>query len=346
MTEIYCSKCGEKNSPTKDYCIKCGSILRKLDNFKVGDKITSFEDMFTQKHKEQLNEIPLTNEIYELILNNIYETGKKSLKNKGSTALEKVADVVEAYAKWSYKSKGGELGFYSANNIKLDDRLNDSVQIATLIHELSHHLLAEIHEQILMYFWEVEKTYEIEVFVQYILASGTVHLMNEYCAHTVEGRFIPHGYQNYGSFNSILEEQKDELDHDTVVISLVLGNTIAEDIIHLLEHFIDEDLRHEIKQQYNKDQLPPSYSQIGMETTDMMDGNSHYKNTSAVHHAVILKIEKTRSLDEILQSGEYKKKIGDYQIVEYNYMGDMESALVEDSRGKKWIMSGDGFTSV
>lgn len=38
------------------------------------------------------------------------------------------------------------------------------------------------------------------------------------------------------------------------------------------------------------------------------DGNSHYKNTSAVHHAVILKIEKTRSLDEILQSGEYKKK--------------------------------------
>ena len=281
MTEIYCSKCGEKNSPTKDYCINCGSVLRKLDNFKVGDKITSFEDMFTQKHKEQLNEIPLTNEIYELILNKIYETGKKSLKNKGSTALEKVADVVEAYAKWSYKSKGGELGFYSANNIKLDDRLNDSVQIATLIHELSHHLLAEIHEQILMYFWEVEKTYEIEVFVQYILASGTVHLMNEYCAHTVEGRFIPHGYQNYGSFNSILEEQKDELDHDTVVISLVLGNTIAEDLIHLLEHFIDEDLRREIKQQYNKDQLPPSYSQIGMETTDMMDGNELIMGTLA-----------------------------------------------------------------
>ncbi len=87
------------------------------------------------------------------------------------------------------------------------------VQIATLIHELSHHLLAEIHEQILMYFWEVEKTYEIEVFVQYILASGTVHLMNGiYLPHAVEGRFIPHGYQNYGSFNSILEEQKDEHD--------------------------------------------------------------------------------------------------------------------------------------
>ena len=92
MDEIYCSKCGEKNSINEDYCIECGSILRKLDKYESGDRITSFEDMFTQKHKEQLNETPLTNEIYELILDNIYETGKKSLKNKGSTALEKVAD--------------------------------------------------------------------------------------------------------------------------------------------------------------------------------------------------------------------------------------------------------------
>lgn len=75
MDYIYCSKCGEKNSISEDYCIECGSILRKLDKYESGDRITSFEDMFTQKHKEQLNETPLTNEIYELILDNIYETG-------------------------------------------------------------------------------------------------------------------------------------------------------------------------------------------------------------------------------------------------------------------------------
>lgn len=40
------------------------------------------------------------------------------------------------------------------------------------------------------------------------------------------------------------------------------------------------------------------------------DGNSHYKNASAVHHAVILKIEKTRSLDEILQAENTKKRLG------------------------------------
>lgn len=303
MDKIYCSKCGQENPSVEDYCMGCGSLLRKLRDYKTGDKITSFEDMFTQKHQEQLHEIPLTNEIYELILDNIYEIGKKSIKKQGNTALEKVVDVVEAYANWSYKSKGGELGFYTANNIKLDDRLNDSTQIATLIHELSHHLLAEIHEQILMYYWEVEKTNEIEVFVQYILGSGTVRLMNEYCAHTVEGRFIPHGYQNYGSFNEILEDKKDEFDSDVVFLSLVLGNTIAEDLIHLLEHFIDEDLRREIKQQYNKDQLPPSYSQIGMETTDMLDSKSRN----------ILIIDTCRaSFDEAMKNPNFKNVLNEF----------------------------------
>lgn len=47
MDDIYCSKCGEKNSISEDYCIECGSILRKLDKYESGDRITSFEDMFT-----------------------------------------------------------------------------------------------------------------------------------------------------------------------------------------------------------------------------------------------------------------------------------------------------------
>ncbi|WP_299523663.1 zinc ribbon domain-containing protein [uncultured Methanobrevibacter sp.] len=303
MTEIYCSKCGQKNAFTENYCVKCGKILRKPNDYKIGAKITSFEDMFTQKRKEQLEEIPLTDDIYELILTNIYEIGKKSIKKDGTTALEKVTDVVEAYAKWSYKSKGGELGFYTANNIKLDDRLNESSQIATLIHELSHHLLAEIFEQILMYYWKVKKTYELEVFVQYVLGSGTIRLMNEYCAHTVEGRFIPHGYQNYGSFNSILEDKKDEFDHDIVFVSLVLGNTIAEDLIHLLEHFIDEKLRQEIKQQYNKDQLPPSYSQIGMETTDMLDSKS--RNTLIMDTCIA-------TFDKAMESPDFKNMLNEF----------------------------------
>lgn len=41
MDDIYCSKCGEKNSISEDYCIECGSILRKLDKYESGDRITS-----------------------------------------------------------------------------------------------------------------------------------------------------------------------------------------------------------------------------------------------------------------------------------------------------------------
>lgn len=111
MDYIYCSKCGEKNSISEDYCIECGSILRKLDKYESGDRITSFEDMFTQKHKEQLNETPLTNEIYELILNNIYETGRKSLKKQGTTALEKVEDVVEHMQSGHTNPKAENLDF-------------------------------------------------------------------------------------------------------------------------------------------------------------------------------------------------------------------------------------------
>lgn len=41
-----------------------------------------------------------------------------------------------------------------------------------------------------------------------------------------------------------------------------------------------------------------------------------------------------------------KKRLVITKLLNTIYMGDMESALVEDSRGKKWIMGGDGFTSV
>lgn len=78
------------------------------------------------------------------------------------------------------------------------------------------------------------------------------------------------------------------------------------------------------------------------------EGNNQYKSTYTSQNVVIEETghSETRSLDEILQSGEYRKKIGEYKIIEYNYMGSMELALVEDSNGKKWIMGGDGFTSL
>ena len=69
-------------------------------------------------------------------------------------------------------------------------------------------------------------------------------IMSEYCAHTVEGRFIPYGYQNYGSFNSLVENCG--FDEESLQTMIKLGNSFANEIIVYLEKYIDDDLRNEI----------------------------------------------------------------------------------------------------
>lgn len=85
--------------------------------------------------------------------------------------------------------------------------------------------------------------------------------MNEYCAHTVEGRFIPHGYQNYGSFNKLRKEST--LDDEYIEFLVSLGNSFANEIIMQLEKYIDYDLRESIKLQYKKDLKVPKYDSTG-----------------------------------------------------------------------------------
>lgn len=92
--------------------------------------------------------------------------------------------------------------------------------------------------------------------------------MNEYCAHTVEGRFIPYGYQNYGSFNNLIEQ----LDYDKSSLNdmIIFGNTFANEIIIYLEKYIDENLREEIKLQYRKDLNSPNNDSLNIETNDCL----------------------------------------------------------------------------
>ena len=90
--------------------------------------------------------------------------------------------------------------------------------------------------------------------------------MNEYCAHTVEGRFVPFGYQNYGSYNILIKNLG--VDKESLDGMVIFGNTFANEIIHYLENYIDEELREEIKLQYKKDLTPPSYESILAETSD------------------------------------------------------------------------------
>lgn len=278
---VFCSKCGYENNDNDEKCSECGEFLFKKEFLEIGE-YENFQDIFSDENLNRLAE--LTVEGYDTVIKNITDMGHHHLREyyntvenrRNLTTLDKIKAITLAYSKISYKSSGAELGSYSYNSIRVDDRLDDANQISTLIHELTHHLFSEIFEQIMMYLWECEKSDAIEALAWFTLIGNPLtQLSNEYCAHTCEGRFIPHGYQNYGSFNAILTEEFDpEKDADAINFGLVIGNTIARDIIGILEEFISNDLRREIQAQYKKDfKFPPRYDQILLESKMYMDDN-------------------------------------------------------------------------
>lgn len=309
---VFCSKCGSENNDSNDKCEKCDEFLIKNEYLTV-KQYENFEDIFNSENLKALNNLTING--YNVVIKNIADMGHSHLleyyeKNtmKNLTILDKIKALTRAYCEINYKSSGAELGSYSFNNINVDDRLDSANQIATLIHELSHHLFSEIFEQILMYLWGCEKSDAIEALAWFtLIGNPLMQLVNEYCAHTCEGRFIPHGYQNYASFNSILVNEFDsEKDRDAIGLGLIFGNTIAQDIIVILEEFIDFDLREEIKQQFKQDfRYSPNYDQILLESKEHFTDEDKIENIKFILKSGY-KAAKNKKMKDILD--EFKEK--------------------------------------
>ena len=248
-------------------------------------KYTSFNEIFSPENRDKLKNNIITQDQYNNILFRIKETSYNNFNQivqnlnidlNSLTPLEKVLLFTKSFVEVDTKASGADLGNYACNKINLDDRLYTANQITTLIHELSHHLLAEIFEQSLMIIWDTDKTDEIESFVWYSLMFNDANILfNEYCAHTVQGRFTPHGYQNYGSFENILK-RFDGMDSENYVrlmaVSAWIGNSFSQDILTIIESFIDYNLREEIKNQFKTDYpFPPNYAGISLEITQNFD---------------------------------------------------------------------------
>lgn len=309
---VFCSKCGSENSDSDDKCEKCNEFLVKKEYLTV-KQYENFEDIFNSENLDALDDLTING--YDIVVKNIANMGHSHLRKyyenntlKNITTLDKIKALTQAYCEINYKSSGAELGSYSFNNINIDDRLDSARQISTLIHELSHHLFSEIFEQILMYLWGCEKSDAIEALAWFtLIGNPLIQLVNEYCAHTCEGRFIPHGYQNYGSFNNILMNEFDpEKDRDAIGLSLIFGNTMAQDIISILEEFIDYNLREEIKQQFKQDfKYPPQYDQILLESKDYLSDEAKIENITLILKSSY-EIAKDKKIKEILD--EFKEK--------------------------------------
>jgi hypothetical protein len=255
--EHICPFCGENNSDLATHCVKCKKQMNPI-------AIEDFETLFSEFNQSLLLNAKISNEEYNLILSTIFIRADY-IEVWGNSIKDKILNLASIFTESKPKSRGYERGFiFLGNGIYYDDRLDDSVQIATIIHELGHYLLFDIIESLLCYIFKVKSSSTLQSFVWYFLTLPEFKIMSEYCAHTVEGRFIPYGYQNYGSFNVLVENSS--FDDESLEIMIRLGNSFANEIIVYLEKYIDGNLRDEIKLQYRKDLRSPSYESILKET--------------------------------------------------------------------------------
>ena len=261
ILEHICPVCGESNSDFATYCVNCGNQINPIS-------IEDFETLFSEFNQNLLANAKITNEEYNQILSNIFIRADY-FDVWGDTIKNKILNLAGIFAECKPKARGYERGYiFLGNGIYYDDRLEDSVQIATIIHELGHFFLFEIIESLLCNIFNVNSSSTLQSFVWYFLTLPEFKIMNEYCAHTVEGRFIPYGHQNYGSFNALVESFG--VDDKSLDSMIILGNSFANEIIVYLEKYIDEGLRNEIKLQYKKDLIQPTYESIFKETNNCL----------------------------------------------------------------------------
>lgn len=259
IMEHACPVCGEANGDHDKYCIKCGNQLNPI-------LIDDFNILFSEFNRSLLLNASISDVEYDKLLSNIFIRANY-IDVWGDTTKNKILNLAGIFTECKTKARGYERGFiFVGTGIYYDDRLEDSVQIATIIHELAHYFLFAIIESLLCDIFKVRTSSTLQSFVWYFLTLPEFKIMNEYCAHTVEGRFIPYGHQNYGSFNALVEQSG--FDEDSLESMIVLGNSFANEIIVYLEKYIDDSLRNEIKMQYRKDLLSPSYESIFLETDD------------------------------------------------------------------------------
>lgn len=329
-----CDGCGAKYPKDYNYCVRCeydkpltlivksprimdiktnpnqfynfkdySNSFRDISQLLSADNVKKLEDFnFSQLQFDRILENIKTT--YQSILNDLIEEYDIDLNRL--KPLEKILLFAKSFVKTGYKEGGGDLGHFEFNEIYVDDRAPDALQITTVIHELSHFLLAEILEQIVSELINTEKTEAVEAFICYNLTKNSLnYLVDEYCAHTVEGRFAVYGYQDYGSYNLALSNFLQEYSEDHAEVAKEIGNTFAFYIKNIMESFIDETLRSEIKEEFKNINDVPNYSGLKHETSVVFEWDRFSKS---------INIMLTGNIDEFINNPEDMKELKSYAV--------------------------------
>lgn len=293
--EKYCPKCNRKYPLEENFCFECGVRLKDIDDkvnvrdiktspkfiFKGKNSFKDFAEIFTEDNFQKINELHFTIGDYNNILKNIKKTSLKTMDNLIKSnglfldelnLLDNILLFTKSFVDVDYNSYGPELGYFEINKITIDDRQTTSLQITTLIHELAHFILKEIVTGIICKALDCSKSPSIESVAIFILSySPFTQLIDEYCAHTVEGRFTIYGYQDYSSFIQIERSLEGEMSKDEIEITKSIGNSFAVSIKDILEAFIDWDLREDIKIQFKMDVRDrPNYEMLKLENCNKL----------------------------------------------------------------------------
>ena len=310
----YCNECG-CDQPLKFDVTKINTNPNRYFNFKIhSNKISDISQLLSSENIDKIENFYLT----ELQFNEIIENIKRTFQNifnflvdkynidlNELSTLDKIFLFSKSIVKTDYKEGGGNLGYYQFNEIHIDDRAPDALQITTLIHEMSHFFLSEIFEQILSIILDSDKTAAIESFVCYMLNKDHFnYLVDEYCAHTVEGRFSTFGYQDYSSYEQKCQEYIEEFSKEYYNLSKITGNTFAKYIKKIFEEFIDDRLRGDIKKEFERINDIPKYPSLQYETTATFNWTEFGKIINAMFKS---------SFDDILTDENNLIKLNEYK---------------------------------
>lgn len=287
-----CPECGKKYPQHEIFCLKCLVKLKEIEKTDImaldvsheficegSNSYSDFAEILTSENLVKINDFDFARKDFNAIIRNIKSSAIESMdsavkENKidldSLTIAEKVILFAKSFVDVEFKSYGQELGFYSFNTIFVDDRQLEALQITTVLHELTHFLIKEILTQTLCKLLDSSKTSEMESIITFILTYSKENcLIDEYAAHTVEGRFTLFGYQDYSSFLNV--EKEIDLSPDDIEMLKTIGNTLAHMIKTIVESFIDDELLKDIKRQFRKDIMDsPDYSQLKHENCTLL----------------------------------------------------------------------------
>lgn len=218
-------------------------------------QINSLYELITKENMQTLESANFNVKDYKEILDEITAESLENLEiDYDNTPLENIKNITKQHVNIYYSEQEISSGYYIYNKIYLNNNQPESQQIVTLIHELTHHIYAEIFEKTLERLFDISNYHLIESFVMFMLNNSIENrIADEYLSYIVEGRFTPDKYHNYLPFIQLLIEYGIDVDKNKHFF--IFAHEISHDIDDILRCVITDKLVKQIHDQFVEDNI-------------------------------------------------------------------------------------------